>query len=125
MGPAPPLQLVAVRLFWQATDLLQASVFTSENEVDNGRCLVNIDSVDSESVILPSGDPDESVASGWGTNLVGELEGTLEDFLGHWLSSFLPQKRGPRLPRKSWVDERKLTMWGSRPPSLASTSFFM
>ena len=67
MGPAPPLQLVAVRLFWQATDLLQASVFTSENEVDNGRCLVNTDSVDSESVILPSDDPDESVASGWGT----------------------------------------------------------
>lgn len=83
MGPAPPLQLVTVRLVWQAPDLLRAAVFTSENEVNNGRCLVNIDSDHSELVTLPSDDPDKSVT-------FGELEGTSEDFLGHWFSSSLP-----------------------------------
>lgn len=83
VGPAPPLQLVTVRLVWQAPDLLRASVFTSENEVNNGRCLVNIDSDHSELVTLPSDDPDKSVT-------FGELEGTSEDFLGHWFSSSLP-----------------------------------
>lgn len=56
--------------------LLQALVFTSENEINNGGCLVSIDSDHSELVILPSNDPDKSVT-------FGELKGTSEYFLGH------------------------------------------
>ena len=102
MGPSPPLQLVTVWLVWQAPGLLQASVFASENKVNNGRGLVNINSDHSELVILPSNDPDKSVT-------FGELEETSEHFLGHWFSNSLPQKR-TRIPQKSLVDEGKLSM---------------